>query len=124
MFDFRPIDRQVKIGIIRFFVTLHASHRRRHKAVAFTRIVGVVATGPVTFLALYVSELGSRIHGLESASLITNYVAADAFVIKLLVLLFECSHRVRVPGVGQYLILFFMASRAGLDACVMRVTPQ
>ena len=56
------------------------------------------AARPVTGFALNVGELRRGKKRLKSALLKPDDVAANAFVIKLLILSFERSHRMRVAG--------------------------
>ena len=51
-----------------------------------------------------------------------NHMAPDTFVVELLVLLLERSHRMGVSGVHPYLMFFLVTTCTRLDADVRRVS--
>lgn len=97
MFDLGPVDCKVEVRVVGRLVTLHAANWRRHESIAFRRISGVLSAGPMTFFALHVCELRRCVQGLEAASLVANHVTTNTFVVELLVLFLQSSHRVSVP---------------------------
>jgi len=119
--NLRPVDREIEVRIIGLFVTTHAPYGRSYKSVAFCGIAGVRKPRAVTLLALHVGELRRRVERLEAAFLIPDDVAPNAFIVELLVLLFEGRHRVGVPRRLPNLMLFLVTRRTSRFARVRRI---
>src|SRR5438128_1142808 len=121
MFDLRPVDREVEIRIVRLLVALHTAHWGSHEPVTFAGIARVLAARPVAFFTLDVGQLRRRIQRLETSLLISDDVAAHAFVVELFVLFLKRRHGVGVPGAVPNLGLLLMATGAGLLPNVWRL---
>src|SRR5258708_25621969 len=102
--------------MVGLFMALDAANRCRHESIAFAGVSGMLTARSVTFFTLHVCELRRRVQGLEPASLVANHVTPNTFVVELLALFLESSHRMRVPGRGPYFVLLLVTSRARFNS--------
>src|SRR5215216_3168578 len=116
MFNLWPVGREIKIVAVRGGVALNAPGGCFHMAVPLNGICGVLATWPVTVLALHVREFRRSYQRLETALLESDDVAANALVIELVILTLERCHGVGVGGLIPYGLRFRVAGGAGFDS--------